>query len=139
MIGVDRADSIEQIRSDLAAVDGGYIKLEMYGKLWDAFASVDNFPWRRFHYTKRQALDNLLGGIWDRVDFDQAGVNEKAGQQTEHLQTLRAETQAEIERLEMQMVASRPAIVGVIGASSPYDCSPPYGPPVRPWPWRPYS
>lgn len=124
-IGIDRAASIQQIRSELQI---GYSHLPMLGALWDAYEAKDFYAGLRYQYTRRAALDWLRGNNWDAIEWEQADVKEKGDDLFANLETLFTDTVKEIARLETQANSSRGPI---LGRMSP--CISGYPEPCPPW------
>lgn len=63
----------------------------------------------RYLYTKRQAIDRLLSGAFEDVDWTDADVTEKGDQITDHLQAMRKNVEEELATLLASRNASAPA------------------------------
>lgn len=98
-------------------------------------------------YVTRDAADAKIAEFRDRTDFAMPGdLSAKDSQTWDHVVAVRAEVQAEIERLEARIAASSLPLAGVPAAlpGDPYGCRPragnprqvgsPYLPTFRRWP-----
>lgn len=83
--------------------------LDLLPIYWDLHADKGGVL-AQYLYTKRSAIDALLGGIWEAVDVNTGAVTGSVllSQQTKNLQALRANVQAEILRLSGNVSTSTP-------------------------------
>ena len=71
-------------------------------------------PILQYLYTKRSAIDILLGGAWVQVDATDQELGVNLSQQTTHLTAMRAQVEDEIVRDERHAQANRQPVTGPI-------------------------
>ena len=124
LIGTDKVAScgliVRNLRSALSGIDPNLPSSEgllvLVQQVWDGYgyyASVG--PYLQYGFTARQAIDNVLSGVWPIVDAEEAGIMEKRGQMFAQLHSLRDDLTAEIDRLLAQARASYLPVMGVMG------------------------
>ena len=129
MIGVDKSDSLNQIIGNLRRALNGQdpnlpsvgglknpISLNDLSAIWDSFASyAGTGPYLQYAFTARQAIDNVLSGVWPVADYEEGGVSEKNSQQFAQLHVMRDDLTTEINRLLSSARASFLPATGVMG------------------------
>lgn len=78
-------------------------------------------PELRDLYTKRSAIDWLLGQIWKNYDYNDADVNERKQQQYTNLMQLRELVEGERARVESRIAANRGPAIGQITTQAPLE------------------
>jgi len=100
--------------------------------VWDDYADKALIDARlQVFYTKRRLIDLALGFYRNQVDFQAAGdIGMKLDQRTKHLADMRAQTEAEIEAIQVKSAKRRG------GASTPLTTVAPVTAPVAiPYPF----
>lgn len=125
--------------------------------LMNAYADKAGVARLQYLYSKRHALDLMLGPTWAQVNYNQQGyLSENLSDQNKALLAMRAAVQLEIEALEKTARGQRPGAVVAIAqtapvtqtdgyaqgqapSTQPYDANDPslIGSPYRRAPWRP--
>lgn len=119
MIGTDKNDSLNQILTNLQKALGepdpnlpsGKGLLAALSPVWDGYASyAATGSYLQYAFTARQAIDNVLSGVWSLSDFSQAEVSDKLSQKFGQLHVMRDDLTTEINRL---LAASRASFLPV--------------------------
>lgn len=143
LIGFDKERSCTAIGREIGAEVGDEVTgfLPAYWDMNARYAAVA--PLLQYLYTKRQALDFLLGGVAQDVDWTE-DASQKDSQLTDHYAALRQAVQSEIDQLQSRAAAMRPPAVGQLSApqNSKYPACPNRNDPVyrgspsrRDWFW----
>lgn len=134
MQGFDKQSSVNQIIKDLGIDPSSDLAGISVSRLWDSYSDkAALYPRLQDLYTRRQACENMLGGVWLAVDYAQADVKRDLDQYYQHLQGLRSNYHDEIVRLEdiarasaapsgmAQMTATAPVMADPSIAGQPFD------------------
>jgi hypothetical protein len=112
--GLDVADANERLLRDGLS--------RQVSQIWLLYADKAKVDYRlQYLYTKRHALDWLMGGVRHLTNGSIGPLSPQLGEKLENLKTLRDAVAADIELAESIAGASRPSAVAALIATAPIE------------------
>ena len=116
---IDKSSEIAQILLDLGAQPGDCVGQAISG-IWDSYADKALIgPRLQSLYTRRAAVDILLGSVWRDVDTSDEQQSVALRQQSDQLSTIRQSVEAQINALRICVDQLRSFLKSNVGFSQP--------------------
>jgi len=113
---IDESSEIAQIMLELGVV-GGSVVANALPAIWSSYADKAAIgPRLQALYTKRAAVDILLGSVWEDVDTDDEQLKVALHQRGDQLSAIRQSVEAEISDVSARLRAARSPAKGPIRA-----------------------
>ena len=111
---IDKSSELAQICLELA-VESGSVVANALSAIWDSYDDKAVIgPRLQSLYTKRAAIDILLGSVWDDVDTDDEQLKVALHQRGEQLTSIRQTVEVEIVDVAARLRAARSPAAGPI-------------------------